>query len=173
VQLNSEDVPEGEMPGGPGLLQVFYCTECDAPVMEQPGAVMARIVRRTKPTVLAKSPFARDFPTLVIDGWTAKPDFPSLAESVWKGLDVLDDGSEALAEHQERYPERRDKLLGWPAWVQGVSYPTCATCGEAMISFMQIASEDHVPFMFGDDGIGHVSLCPRHPRQARFRWDCC
>lgn len=66
----------------------------------------------------------------------------------------------------------KDKLLGWPAWIQDVEYPSCPRCGRVMEYFFQIDSEDHVPHMFGDLGCGHVSYCPDHPDVLAFEWAC-
>jgi hypothetical protein len=36
----------------------------------------------------------------------------------------------------------------------------------------QVDSEDHVPFMFGDAGCGHVTQCPDHKEVVAFGWAC-
>lgn len=69
-------------------------------------------------------------------------------------------------------PQSRDKLAGWPAWVQGVEYPACRVCGETMRLVFQIDSDDHVPFVFGDVGTGHITQCPHHPDVVAFGWAC-
>jgi hypothetical protein len=66
----------------------------------------------------------------------------------------------------------RDKLLGWPNWIQGVEYPNCPDCEREMEYFFQIDSEDNVPHMFGDLGCGHVFFCPDHPEHLAFTWAC-
>lgn len=66
----------------------------------------------------------------------------------------------------------KDKLSGWPCWIQGNEQPACPTCGEAMQLLFQVSSEDHVPFMFGDAGIGHITICPTHPDIVAFGWAC-
>jgi uncharacterized protein YwqG len=65
-----------------------------------------------------------------------------------------------------------DKLGGWPAWVQGVEYPSCPKCQARMQLVLQIDSEDHVPFMFGDGGCGHITQCPNHKEVVTFAWAC-
>jgi len=69
-------------------------------------------------------------------------------------------------------PANRDKLGGWPYWVQGVEYPNCTECGTRMHLVFQIDSEDHVPFMFGDVGCGHITQCPTHKDIVTFGWAC-
>ncbi len=66
----------------------------------------------------------------------------------------------------------KDKLLGWPMWVQGVEYPACPQCKREMKYFFQLDSEDNVPHMFGDVGCGHISYCPDHPDMLAFTWAC-
>ncbi len=65
----------------------------------------------------------------------------------------------------------RDKLGGWPYWIQGPEYPRCTVCGDTMAVIFQLDSEDHIPFMFGDAGIGHISMCRSHPDVVAFGWD--
>jgi hypothetical protein len=69
-------------------------------------------------------------------------------------------------------PASGDKLGGWPNWIQGVEYPNCPQCGTRMQFVFQIDSEDHVPFMFGDVGAGHITQCPEHKNVVTFGWAC-
>jgi hypothetical protein len=36
----------------------------------------------------------------------------------------------------------------------------------------QVDSEDNVPHMFGDAGIGHLTQCPDHKDVLGFGWAC-
>ena len=65
-----------------------------------------------------------------------------------------------------------DKLAGWPRWVQDIAYLACPECGERMRLVFQLDSNDNLPFMFGDLGIGHITQCPTHLRTVTFHWDC-
>ncbi|MCP4962295.1 MAG: DUF1963 domain-containing protein [Actinomycetia bacterium] len=65
-----------------------------------------------------------------------------------------------------------DKLAGWPCWIQGAEYPCCSVCGDTMEVIFQVDSVDHVPYMFGDAGIGHISICNSHPDVVAFGWAC-
>ena len=69
-------------------------------------------------------------------------------------------------------PRGGDKLGGWPAWVQGIEYPDCPECGEPMAAILQIDSEDHVAYMFGDYGTAHVFRCRTHPDVVTMSWAC-
>ena len=37
----------------------------------------------------------------------------------------------------------------------------------------QIDSNDHLLFMFGDLGCGHLTQCPTHEDVLAFGWACC
>ena len=90
---------------------------------------------------------------------------PEVGLEATVGLDDL--GVEEIAQ-----AALKDKLAGWPSWVQLRDYPDCPTCGETMQMVVQVDSEDNVPFMFGDVGIGHVTQCPTHHDIVAFAWSC-
>ncbi len=74
---------------------------------------------------------------------------------------------------------RGDKLMGWPAWSQGPSYPRCPDCGESMKMLLQLNNDGHgsgIPGhgstyrqVFAADGNGHVFHCHGH---LTFAWAC-
>ena len=68
--------------------------------------------------------------------------------------------------------EAEDKLAGWPLWVQGPEYPDCPTCRSRMRLLFQLDSNDHLDFMFGDVGTGHITQCPVHKDVVAFGWAC-
>jgi hypothetical protein len=88
---------------------------------------------------------------------------PEVGLEATVGLDDLDVDDIAQAAGQ-------DKLAGWPRWDQGREYPACPTCGATMRLVLQLDSEDHVPFMFGDLGTGHITQCPVHHDVVAFGW---
>ncbi len=95
---------------------------------------------------------------------------------VCEALDI-DTGFLSTADEKDVFdrilaPKFGDKLGGWPGWVQGVEYPSCTRCGVAMDLVFQIDSNDHVPFMFGDVGCGHITQCPDHKDVVTFAWAC-
>jgi uncharacterized protein YwqG len=78
-----------------------------------------------------------------------------------------------LEEHKHRrFIALGDKLGGWPFWVQEVSYPACTQCATPMTLVFQLASEDNLPFMWGDGGTAHITQCPYHQAQLTFDWAC-
>jgi uncharacterized protein YwqG len=90
---------------------------------------------------------------------------PSVGLDTTLGIDELPVEEIAVA-------AEKDKLGGWPYWVQGPEYPTCPSCGERMRIVLQLDSEHNVPFMFGDAGVGHVTQCPTHHDVVAFGWAC-
>ena len=70
-------------------------------------------------------------------------------------------------------PFEGDKLAGWPYWVQDVEYPKCPTCDRLMDTLIfEFASDDHVPYLWGDVGTGYILQCPDHKDQVAFLWQC-
>jgi hypothetical protein len=90
---------------------------------------------------------------------------PSIGLDATVGVDELQIEEVAIA-------ASKDKLAGWPCWIQGNEQPSCPVCGETMRLLFQLDSEDHVPFMFGDMGIGHITQCPTHHDVVAFAWAC-
>ncbi len=66
----------------------------------------------------------------------------------------------------------RDKLGGWPHWVQASEWPECPHCQQRMEFLFQVDSKDNIPFMFGDLGTGHITYCRIHPGVFAFEWAC-
>jgi uncharacterized protein (TIGR02996 family) len=200
VQLNLSELPEelGDR-FGPGLLQLFHCPqrECGRGV---PGdhfstyLVCVRVVHPQGPSQLVQAPAClAHFPALGIGGWARFIDLPDANEHeglglhynydfdvgktrvecpefgvVFDNIDINEHVAEAIASSKSG-----DKLSGWPYWVQNVNYPNCPRCGRQMVYIFQVASEDNVPYMFGDSGTGHITQCPEHKDVVAFGWDCC
>lgn len=163
-----------------GLLQLFYCNNenCD-PVDcgAFPKNAVARILPSRGLSTLSAASGGPELPAKRVTKWVALADFPNYSEAISLGIKASEDAlDEYYAKESDRgnaIPLRYDKLFGWPYWVQGMFYPKCPTCKKKMIYLFQMASEDHIPFMFGDSGVGHVCVCPDHPERASFYWSCC
>ena len=177
-------LPGASLPAGMGLvpsgrvLQLFYCTsakphcESTCSAWQSPGAsTCLRLVNaEVSPGALAESPVADAFPERRIAGWDAVDDYPCGEE-----LDLLGAALDEVEEEtlmNEGYPREKDKLGGWPCWIQSVSYPECPDCGRAMSHLFQIDSHDNLPYMFGDAGMLHLFMCPEHPQRLGMNWDC-
>jgi uncharacterized protein YwqG len=133
------------------------------------------------------------FPGRIVTNWERFDDYPSVVEHEELGISyeydfqtsqplttvewreggvrfervLPSDVEEAISSAAEK-----DKLGGWPMWVQGIEYPRCPQCNQVMSYLFQIDSEDQVPHMFGDAGCGHLTRCDRHPEVLGFGWAC-
>lgn len=71
------------------------------------------------------------------------------------------------------YPPQKDKLAGWPHWIQDIEYPNCPTCNQIMNQFIfQFETDDNIPYLWGDAGAGYFVQCPEHKDQVAFLWQC-
>ena len=177
-QLNLEQLPD-DMQGrfGEGLLQLFYCVENDCKGEQEAyfGNETTMLTRIIMPngnsTTFASSPVKDAFPVKEIVAWTRLPgEYPLLLELSSLGVELEEEEEEAFEQHFS--PDDGDKLFGWPHWVQDLEYGTCKICEGTMDLVMQIGSEDNLPYMFGDLGIGHISQCKTHKDQMKFGWAC-
>ncbi len=181
LQLNTDDLPSvAQKVFETGILQVFYCTnfeqeceiECEAysPFAK---STLLRIVdpKDIVPQPLLNSPVIDAFVEKVIVAWQATEDYPNYEELAEQGIILTEEEEDMLYEHD--YPKVGDKLLGWPAWVQGAEYPVCPDCGERMRYLFQIDSEDNLNYMFGDMGCAHITQCEKHPKNLAIAWACC
>ncbi len=180
LQLGSRDLPEGvEVPWGDGLLQAWGCTSSEPQLCLADGgweafdgSQLVRTLGYDQVADEATPSAAREpWPARHITGWTVQEDLPGYEDQHLLGIDLTDEQHDRLDALE--LPRSGDKLMGWPAWVQGAEYPSCPDCGESMTAVFQIDSEDHVPWMWGDSGCGHLSVCPSHPERAAWAWACC
>ena len=133
----------------------------------------------------------KEFPPAAIVGWVPMVDLPDPADHEAAGLIVDDDPDTGITtvrcpdlgiEFQGRIDDLEvyevcaaadgDKLGGWPLWVQDDERPSCPRCSATMRVVFQIDSENHVPYMFGDSGVGHITQCPEHHDVVAFGWAC-
>ena len=201
LQLDSRDLPGGAPWAGAGVLQVFYCTGCDADQEPWVPFSAAHVVRVVDPAALVPPPDlpARGLPPVAITGWEAFDDLPHPPEQEDLGLDldydfdkrtvavrcpsigVSFDGLDCDAQDDEGrelaeaicLAAEGDKLGGWPHWIQGVEYPSCPRCQARMALVFQLDSNDNLDFMFGDSGVAHVTQCAQHPDVVALAWACC
>lgn len=197
LQLNLADLPI-ELAGrfGSGLLQLFYCTDERCNCSEAFSS--DQLVRLVQPIGAAQSLREGEYPSLpstTIIGWSRLDDYPSYPEHEEMGLFYdrgyfsddpvmihcplagLEDATLPLDENEEA-PEtydiaeaaEGDKLAGYPSWVQDEEYPYCPVCDRRMELVFQLDSNDHLPYMFGDVGRGHLTQCPEHKEVLTFAW---
>lgn len=155
LQLEADTLPrEVRDEVGAGLIQLFYCTNRDPHCESECEAwapfgrsVLARRVTPTSPPNTRARPPKGAFPAARIVSWRRFADTP-------------------------RAPKEKDKLFGFPYWVQGPEYPHCPDCGDEMRLVMQLDSDDHLPYSFGDAGCGHLTQCAEHGDRLAFGWAC-
>jgi hypothetical protein len=195
LQLDLSTLPNRrQLPAREGLIQLFYCSRSSGSCDEWDafsGAQLARLL----PGPLQQASGQAQVPPLPqawIARWDELADLPSHEDHGAAGLAVTYDFKARLMSiaapefgvHFERVPldvdctritgdaATGDKLGGWPHWIQGNEYPLCPTCGTQMVLVFQLDSEDNLPIMFGDTGIGHITQCPEHPEVLAFAWAC-
>jgi uncharacterized protein YwqG len=182
VQLNADELPAAakQQAFGNGILQVFYCTndeqQCEAECEAYFPFAKSTLLRIINPAnmvanTLNVSPVINAFEEKVIVAWKASDDYPNCDELDELGIELNDAEIDLLYERD--YPKAGDKLLGWPAWVQGIEYPDCPDCGDRMKFIFQIDSEDNLDYMFGDVGCAHITQCEKHPDRLAIAWACC
>jgi uncharacterized protein YwqG len=175
LQLNMAELPENQYDG---LVQFFYCTT------EKPNCEshFGTYFPFTDATTCRKIAIEGDSPTIepTIDkiyeekqiiGWEAKDDFPHFEEYNLLGIELTDEQMEAV-ENAEILPSQKDKLFGYPYWIQGVEYPNDRNTGVQMQLLFQIDSDDNLPHSFGDMGIGHLTQSPNNEEEMGFGWAC-
>lgn len=175
LQINTTELPDGfSHPWGNSLFQFFYCVnsepccevDCDA-WQAFSTSTLFRVVPLAEATAICEPPEG-SFPPKRIASWEAADDLPG-----WEELESAGFSEVELEEIGNLgFPREGDKLGGWPYWVQSVEYPDCPVCKQPMQLVFQIDSEVNVPYMFGDAGCGHVTVCPQHPDQIAFAWAC-
>lgn len=157
---------------------MFYCTSedpmCEVECQAFFPFAKSVLVRIVQPDTGKYTPDAalpeNSFPAKLITGWEEIEDYPSAEEGCLMGVKLEDDERDSM--YDTGFPRIGDKLAGYPAWVQGVEYPSCPACGEIMRLLFQIDAEDNLPFMFGDVGCGHITQCKNHREQLAFGWAC-
>ncbi|WP_176737400.1 ankyrin repeat domain-containing protein [Micromonospora citrea] len=158
---------------GSGLLQMFYCLECDP---TDPGGNLIRIIDSASPTAPAEAPDSVEvIPAHPVTGWHRPiKDHPTYLDEF---DEAIDHASLTRDERDAKFKLNRsgDKLGGWPCWVHDSRYPPCPEDGEPMRQLiLQIFhdTEDH-QWRDGDhSGVGYVLQCPRHHEQVTLVWSC-
>lgn len=178
LQLNLSELPEKP---SSGLVQLFYCTteepQCEleleacSPFSK---AVVCRKIAFDGPSETIVPKIDDLFEEHVITGWKQVKDYPHFEEYERLGidLDISDDVYELMELREEGLPVGKDKLFGWPYWIQSLGYPADSITGTQMELLFQFDSKDNLPYMFGDAGIGHLTVSPDNEGELAFGWAC-
>ncbi|MFK7809164.1 MAG: DUF1963 domain-containing protein [Saprospiraceae bacterium] len=178
LQLNLEELPEIKEDG---LIQLFYCTTTE-PLCESEleaffpfsKSVVCRRIEAKGDSVRVKPEIKEIFQEKTIIDWEDIDDYPHFEEYLQLGieLELEDDVYELMERDQIGLPIEKDKLFGWPYWIQASEYPFDRKTGTQMELLFQFASEDNLPWMFGDAGIGHLTQSPDDEAELGFGWAC-
>ncbi|OON67463.1 hypothetical protein B0919_18575 [Hymenobacter sp. CRA2] len=170
LQLDVASLPvEAPMRGevGQGLVQLFGCTDCGAPLSEDGSAVARLLPSAVRQTALL-SHDTKVLPPRSIMRWRRYEQLPPADE--WEGDELPDEEEEPQMPWEDSHGFGRDKLGGWPAWVQYAEYPLCPRCQQPQRLLFQIASQEGLDFMFCDVGTAYLLYCSQHPDQLSFSW---
>lgn len=145
LQLNLNDLPENQ---DKGLIQLFYCTT-DKPHCESDleaffpfsKAVCCRKIDITEESSQIEPNLQEVFSEKVIVGWNPVDDYPHFEEYEQLGIEIDDDIYELMEEKEIGLPIEKDKLFGWPYWVQSVEYPFDRKTETQMELLFQLDSE--------------------------------
>lgn len=178
LQLNLEQLPINQ---NSGLLQLFYCTSyephCESELeafFPFSKATLCRIIEIKNAPVEIVPVIDGVFPEKRIIEWESVDDYPHSEEYELLGIDleIDDDLIELMDEKELGVTISQDKLFGWPYWVQSVEYPFDRKTKSKMEMLFQFDSEDNLPYMFGDSGIGHLTQSQHNKTELSFGWAC-
>jgi len=186
VQLNSKQLGDQDESG---LFQLFHCrTELCEKADEEEEENVNYLVRWIPEAELADgspevdaSSVETSFSPKRIRSWMEVADYPSYSDpnfcnaiDGWK--DSIDTDAQKRGKRLEQYGQlfarHGDKIKGYPAWVQSNYIPQCPRCGksEKMFFFIQLESEQNIPYQWGDGGAAFVYRCLEHPREFALFW---
>jgi len=178
LQLNLQELPKHKEEG---LIQLFYCTTSE-PLCESDleaffpfsKSVECRKIEINENSASIEPLIDELFKEKLITGWTPKDDYPHPEEYQQLGikLDLEDEIYELMEERGVGLPIEKDKLYGWPYWIQSVEYPLDRKTKKQMELLFQFDSEENLPYMFGDAGIGHLTQSPDNDKELGFGWAC-
>lgn len=223
-QLNLEQVPNSlKSEFGEGLLQFFYCVDCDdwQPFSQ---SHLVRIIQPSGEPAEYELPYFIDnwtddpmlkdskgqFTARIIVNWEGTTDYPDWIDAESTGVTLSDEDVRVLLstsnrkeselqdfshlidtarkyalrsqrseivhqimEEENFLPPEKDKLAGYPHWVQDPEYPNCPICDRSMDRLIfQFASDDNITYIWGDSGTGYFLQCPEHKEQVAFLWQC-
>lgn len=176
LQLNLEHLPERTEQG---LIQLFYCTtkesNCETQLKAFQPFSKATVCRRIEVngnSAIIDPPVESIFEEKLITAWEPKDDYPHPDEYEQLGLEADDEVLEIIESKGFGFTVAKDKLFGWPYWVQSVEYPSDRKTNDTMQMLFQLDSEDNLPYMFGDSGVGHVMQSPANKEEVAFEWAC-
>jgi uncharacterized protein YjbI with pentapeptide repeats/uncharacterized protein YwqG len=183
LQLNMDNLPtEVQTSSNKELLQIFCCaptlndddTNDDENYWERHAYFvdpyspdkLVRIVRPDGKENDCQLPQFKEERSSVktIIGWEVLPeDYPIEQELLEMGIEMSEE--ESLILDENGMPRYRDKLAGWPRWIQRCEYPNCPKCNQLM---KKLVYQFHREELDGCDGLVYVFQCETHPETLTF-----
>jgi hypothetical protein len=185
LQINLQELP-AEVGGrfGQGMIQFFYCKRRDCVedcTGKLPPDVMSvvRLVDLDAPGGFGSRDEGPEdlFPAKLIVSWKEGMDYhPDRDELEELRIELTDEERDLF--DGWGLIETRDKLAGWPAWIQGLECVSCRACGRGMQHVFQFEPHVHLDYSFGQEffdrpvdwGCGWLFQCPEHKSQLAFTW---
>ena len=174
LQLNLSELPEQQ---GERLIQLFYCTNqrphCESDLQAFfpfSKAVVCRKIQIEGESATIEPKIDKLFEEKVITSWQAVDDYPHPEELYELDVEFSDEEIDLLYD-SDMTTQEGDKLFGYPYWIQGVEYPEDKE-GNLMEMIFQFDSENNLPYMFGDNGIGHLTQSKNDDELLAFGWAC-
>lgn len=176
LQLNLEDLPEAK---DTGLIQLFYCTtnkpKCELDLeayLPFSKAVTCRKIDVQGESDQITPNIDKIYQEKIIIDWEQIDDYPHIEEYERLGINIEEHIYDLMAEREIGVPSEKDKLFGWPHWIQSMEYPFDKKTNSQMELFFQLNSEENLPFMFGDAGTGYLTQSPKDASKLAFGWSC-
>ncbi|MGC1516332.1 MAG: DUF1963 domain-containing protein, partial [Maribacter sp.] len=125
LQLNLKDVPEQNEEG---IVQLFYCTSdnqvCQDNYKPFSKHKTVRNIQVIGEPVKVRPNTDTVFQEKLIVSWQSFYEYPHFEEYARLNIEPVSDGMlDTLHTYELSLPSKKDKLFGWPYWIQGVEYP--------------------------------------------------
>lgn len=189
LQLNLETLPVEFLTKFPknfaeGYIQLFYCTneEMDCgnnclinDIDAEDGYHLIRYIDKNlvnDENLQLISKINNQLNERVITHWKEKGfEYPSLLENIdFENLGIKIDDEIECSNYYNLIES--EKIGGWPVWINDREWDTCTKCKKDLEILIQISSDNNIPYIFGDNGIGHIFICPEHKEEILFLWNC-
>lgn len=176
LQLELEKLP---IKNQNGLLQMFYCTSfdpfCDSVLdggSPYSKATRIRIIEVNGKSSVRLPNIEKIHGEMIIETWETKDDYPHWKDYENLGIDIdfNDELYELMIKRHAGLTISGDKLFGWPYWIQWTDDFMDAKTGIQRDYLVQLASEDNIPYSFGDCGIGYLTQDPNNKNDLCFYW---
>lgn len=189
LQVNLETLPIEYLSNfpenfGEGYIQLFYCTneetDCGSKCLlnamgEEEGYHLIRFIQKGRVNEKNISTISKSnlqFSEKVIIGWKEEGfEYPSTLENInFKSLGIEMNDEIEFSKYYSLIDS--EKIGGWPVWINDKEWETCTKCKNDLEILIQISSNNTIPYIFGDYGIGHIFICTKHKEELLFLWNC-